>query len=344
MKIKSTLFVAILGLLCGYQLTLASSKDFRVEVQQNNLNKIPQASMLFFGDMMLDRSVKKHIDSKGFDYLLKELAGENKIFFKCADIIHANLEGSFANKRISTSKTIAFRFDPILIPKIKEYGFNLFNLANNHTLDMGKQGFIDSKNNLKKNGVEFYGQQLKIDEDNLLIKKAGNFNFAFIGLDDTINKVGTDELKKLFDKAKENTVDFVIINIHWGDEYKENSNDRQKTLARTMIDMGADAIIGHHPHVVEEMEVYKGKPIFFSLGNFIFDQYFSTSTQQGLALGIIFSKNEDGKHVSVFPLPIESKQSQVVEMTGEKREKFLKNWIKKSRLEEHNFNNENIKL
>jgi len=344
MKIKSTLFVAILGLLWGYQFTLASSKDFRVEVQQNNLNKVPQASMLFFGDMMLDRSVKKHIDSKGFDYLLKELAGENKIFFKCADIIHANLEGSFANKRISTSKTIAFRFDPILIPKIKEYGFNLFNLANNHTLDMGKQGFIDSKNNLKKNGVEFYGQQLKIDEDNLLIKKAGNFNFAFIGVDDTINKVRTDELKKLFDKAKENAVDFVIINIHWGDEYKENSNDRQKTLARTMIDMGADAIIGHHPHVVEEMEVYKGKPIFFSLGNFIFDQYFSTSTQQGLALGIIFSKNEGGKHVSVFPLPIESKQSQVVEMTGEKREKFLKNWIKKSRLEERSFNNENIKL
>jgi poly-gamma-glutamate synthesis protein (capsule biosynthesis protein) len=86
--------------------------------------------------------------------------------------------------------------------------------------------------------------------------------------------------------------DILVVNIHWGEEYKADPNNRQKEMAHLLIDAGVDVIIGHHPHVVQTVETYKNKPIFYSLGNFIFDQYFSPETQKGLAVEIIFTSKD----------------------------------------------------
>ncbi|MEK7679302.1 MAG: AmmeMemoRadiSam system protein B, partial [Deltaproteobacteria bacterium] len=237
-------------------------------------------SLLHFGDMMLDRNVKKKIDENGFDYLLKNLAGEENRFFSGTNIFMANLEGPFANFRRQTSKSIAFRFEPKLIPELKKYHLTLFSLANNHTLDMGLSGFAEAKDNLTKEGIEFFGRQVYTGTDSLLLKDLGKAKVGFIGLDDTIKPVDAAKAEELIAEAKGKKADFVLVSIHWGEEYQLlKSNKRQQALAHLLIEAGADAVIGHHPHVVQEMEIYKNKPIFYSLGNFIFDQYFSLPTQ-----------------------------------------------------------------
>ena len=299
------------------------------------------ASILFFGDMMLDRNVAVRIKEHGADWLFSALAGEENRFFYGMDDIHVNLEGPFANFRRQTSKSIAFRFDPALIPTLKKYNFSIFDLANNHTLDMGKTGFQESKDNLTKANLTFYGDGYGISDDALTIKQIGDFKIAFIGLNDTFYPLPTDKIINLIKQAKK-TSEFAIVSIHWGEEYKFlKSNKRQQKLARDMVDAGADIIIGHHPHVVQEMEIYHNKPIFYSLGNFIFDQYFSTETQQGLAVGLVM--HESGEQ-SVYVFPLQSVQSQVKLMSGEPLNSFFAQFIDRSRFNNHNFENFNLLL
>lgn len=295
------------------------------------------ASLLMFGDIMLDRNVKKQMDNNGADYILKELAGEGNRFFMGMDAVHANLEGPFADRRRSTEKSIAFRFDPALLPMLKRYNFSIFDNANNHSLDMGAVGFKESQLNLAQAGLDFYGSQYNINSSSLLIKPIGDFSFAFVGINDANGPIDEDKAAALI-KEGENRADYVIVNMHWGEEYKEISNGRQRDLARKFIDAGADAIIGHHPHVVEEMEVYKNRPIFYSLGNFIFDQYFSVPTQQGLAAGLVFYADK----ISVYAFPFQGENSQVKLMDYNSATAFFDGWITKSRLSNYAFNSFNL--
>ncbi|MCB9798096.1 CapA family protein [Candidatus Nomurabacteria bacterium] len=285
-------------------------------------------SSLNFGDMMLDRSVAKVIEAKGEDALFAPLMEASLL--EGVNEIAANLEGPFADQRRPTSKSIAFRFDPVLIPMLARHHFSLFTLANNHTTDMGAAGDSESRVNLGKYGIAYYGHQLKDSiEDSLIIREYGNTKVAYIGFDDTIIKTDTDIAAGIIEEAKKRA-DYVIISIHWGEEYKLISNLRQRNLAHAFVDAGADVVIGHHPHVVEEVEVYNGKPIFYSLGNFVFDQYFSTDTQQGLAVGLIASG--DGLLVHLFPL--QGKESVVSLMDDPARELFLQALNERSRLPE----------
>lgn len=298
-------------------------------------------SILHFGDMMLDRNVKKVLDNASTtDYLFEKLAGEENRFFLGMDEVGANLEGPFANTRRTTTKEIAFRFDPIFLPMLKKYNFSIFSCANNHTYDMSAAGFEESKNNLRAAGFDFYGVQYKINDNSLLIKQVGDYKIGFIGVNDTNSPVDEDKIKELIQKAKIGGSKYIILNIHWGEEYKEISNVRQKKLAHEMIDAGVDVVIGHHPHVVQEMEIYNNHPIFYSLGNFVFDQYFSVPTQQGLAIGLVFKD----KQISVYVFPLEGKKSQVSQMPYAKRIEYFNDWLEKSRLGDINFDNFNLKI
>ena len=127
------------------------------------------------------------------------------------------------------------------------------------------------------------------------------------------------------------------MSVHWGQEYQIKSSVFQQKLARKIIDSGADLIIGHHPHVVQEIEIYNNKLIFYSLGNFVFDQYFSEQTQQGLAvaLEIYPVRNNDSNRVNpnknIYKLfPIQSKLSQPFLMEQNQAEKFLEKLSKRS--------------
>jgi len=297
-------------------------------------------SILQFGDLMLDRDVQKQITAHGEEYLLEKLAGQENRFFSGTDIIAANLEGPFADSRRNTSKSIAFRFDPTLIPMLQTYKFNLFNTANNHSIDMSRKGLEESNNNVDKAGIAYYGGDgYTVTPSSSLTKTIGNKTITFIGVNDTFHTMDEDEVEKLIKKGKEIS-DYVIVNIHWGTEYKPTSNARQQYLAHLFIDNGADIIIGHHPHVIQEMEIYNNKPIFYSLGNFIFDQYWSTPTQVGLGVGLVLYKDQ----ISTYLFPLQGTQSQLIQIIGTEKDQFFANFIDKSNLNNHTITNNNINI
>ncbi|MCD4761464.1 CapA family protein [bacterium] len=206
----------------------------------------------------------------------------------------ANLEGAVTNsgEHYAPDKLYDFAFHPDLISGLKKYNFNFFNLANNHFDDQGKAGMEETRENLDRLGFNYSGDRNGIVSDHskkiveLKNKKIGLIGFSALG-----NALDLEKAVRIVSELA-STTDLVIVNIHWGEEYQLRSNKKQQELAHRLINADADVIIGHHPHVVQEIEVYKNKLIFYSLGNFIFDQYFSKETQEGLAIEIIFNKGE----------------------------------------------------
>ncbi|PIR75965.1 MAG: AmmeMemoRadiSam system protein B [Candidatus Magasanikbacteria bacterium CG10_big_fil_rev_8_21_14_0_10_42_10] len=293
-------------------------------------------SMLSVGDIMLDRSVALKMGENGLSVILDTLAGNEGRFFRGIDIVSGNLEGPFALQRIETSKEIAFRFDPVLAPQLAAYGFNLVNLANNHMLDMGRSGVPETVEVLKQADIDFYGDAYVVSTSSLIYKEIHGMHIAFLGFNDTFNSLNEANAVALIEEAKKNS-DVVVLNIHWGVEYEESSHPRQRYLAHLFIDHGVDLIIGHHPHVVEEMEIYSNRPIFYSLGNFIFDQYFSVPTQQELAVGTVF--HDDG--ISVYLFPLVSQHSVNRQMNSEEEGAFLAKFIDRSRLESYTLDKKN---
>ena len=282
-------------------------------------------SILHFGDIMLNRGVSAQIKKHGQEYIFEKLAGTEERFFSGVDIVTGNLEGPFVASRIPTTKSIAFRFDPALIPMLKQYNFSLFSLANNHSLDMGSAGFAESKEHLDAAGIAYYGRQFGVDNTSYTVQDVGNTRIGFVGFNDTNTQINEQKAQDIITQAGEES-DHVVVNIHWGVEYNTVSHPRQRHLAHMFIDAGADAVIGHHPHVVQEMEIYKKRPIFYSLGNTVFDQYFSVETQTGLAVGIVFEE-----HAMCFTLiPLQSELSQVYQMPPKKAEVWVESFVDKS--------------
>jgi len=129
-------------------------------------------------------------------------------------------------------------------------------------------------------------------------------------------------LKNVKRIKRENPNIYIIVTPHWGTEYTPLPNKFQRNTAHAFIDAGVDAIIGHHPHVVQAVEEYKGKPIFYSLGNFVFDMYFSKEVQQELAVGVEYHPDK----VIFYLIPIQSQKSQLSFMKNRENNDFL-NWL-----------------
>lgn len=274
---------------------------------------IEPIKLLFFGDLMLDRHVGEKINKYGLDYLLEKLNQEN--WTSSYDVVLANLEGAVANNgaHYPPHNLYDFSFSPQLIEGLKKYNFNFFNLANNHLSDQGQEGIEETYQNLSDLGFYYFGcrdaflspseelseiemgeSQPVLSEENCsdIIVNVKNKKIAFLGFSMVYKNIEENEIIERIKILKEKS-DFVIVNAHFGLEYQTTANSNQENLARKMIDNGADIIIGHHPHVVQNYEIYQQKPIFYSLGNFIFDQYFSPETQEGLAVSITLEEGQD---------------------------------------------------
>jgi poly-gamma-glutamate synthesis protein (capsule biosynthesis protein) len=289
---------------------------------------------LFFGDLMLDRNVGDRLVNKNISYLLSNLAGAEKQFFSGYDIISANLEGAVTDNgnHYAPINSYDFAFSPSRINELKDYGFNYFSSANNHFSDQGQKGVDETRKNLSALNFNFSGStDSKIDAYSRKDIVVSNKKIAMISLSMVYHDFDLEAAKKIVKEAKE-TSDLVIVNIHWGNEYQHQFNKHQQTIGHALIDSGADLIIGHHPHVTQGMEIYKDKIIFYSLGNFIFDQYFSTDTQEELAVGI--SIEETKTSISLFPLKSEKSAPRL--MNEVEKEKFLKNFISWSEVNKDN--------
>jgi poly-gamma-glutamate synthesis protein (capsule biosynthesis protein) len=261
-------------------------------------SKPEEVSLIAVGDVMLSRGVAKKIkqyNNSNYPFL------ETKDYLQSGDLVLGNLETPITAGREIQSGEMVFRSEPGIEVALKNAGFNILSLANNHTLNFGEKGLQDTFSYLNQAGIKYVGageNQQAANESVYLEIKGIKFAFLAYNYADVGPKLASEPTLAFMDPARmaetvknaKQNADFVIVSMHAGTEYAALPNSFQKNFARAAIDAGAEIVIGHHPHVVETMEKYKGKYIFYSLGNFIFDQMWSRETRQGLILKAFFTK------------------------------------------------------
>ena len=240
--------------------------------------------ILFVGDLLLDRGVRERINHVGIDNLFQpaidSIFGEN-------DIVVANLECPVTKIKEPINKRFIFRAEPEWLAALKKHGITHLNMANNHSMDQGRDGLIDTEVNIKQSGLTplGFGDNLKQACKAQLIATSPREVYVLSSLqvpsenwtylenkpcvcEESFNAIALriQSLKKKKPKC------VVIIQLHWGAEHTVVPLTSQKQQAHQLIDAGADCIIGHHTHTVQTIEIYKDKPIYYSIGNFIFDQ------------------------------------------------------------------------
>ena len=284
-------------------------------ILKSSLAKNPPkpTTILAVGDIMLSRDVDTQMDKFGRLYPFQNTLD----LTKNADFTLANLESPFREGN-SVPEAMVFGAEKASVEGLVAGGFDAVNLANNHFGNQGQKGMITTFNTLKDNGIDYFGAGLNnVEAAKPLIKEINGQKIAFLGYTDIdvipnsyianqnssgVNIMNIDNLKTDLKNARKKA-DFVIVSMHAGYEYTNSPSQRQRDFAHAAIDSGADLVIGHHPHVVQGVEFYKGKFIDYSLGNFIFDQPWSTETQQGLVAKFSLTFNHITK-IELTPIHI----------------------------------------
>jgi D-alanyl-D-alanine carboxypeptidase len=268
-------------------------------------------TLAFGGDIMLDRGVRTSV-VKNFNNDYSAIFA-NVDIFKKSDIAFANLEGTASDQGVDQKNLYSFRMDPGVVPALKGAGISILSVANNHIGDWGRPAYIDTLARLKENEILYTGggNDKTEAETPAIIEKYG-MKIGFLAFSDKgpdymaadadkpglllANDPDFDQI--IQDASKQ--VDYLVVSFHFGEEYQTKHNSRQEFLAHKAVDDGAKLVIGSHPHVVEDTEVYSPKNctqsscasyIAYSLGNFVFDQKFSAATMQGMLLEVKLNRN-----------------------------------------------------
>lgn len=243
-------------------------------------------TLLVFGDVMLDRYVRKYINTSGTDALFEHIQDD----IDTANATMFNLEGPITKFASVVSKeNLQFTFATHTAFDLSEIGIDIVSLANNHTHNFGREGLQQTRRYLSDVNLTYFGDPYNDTEHTVTRYSLGATTISLVGY----HQFENPDLTKILEIIKtEKTIgNFVIFFPHWGNEYEKNASTNQKIKAKDVIDAGVDIVIGAHPHIIQNAEVYKGKPVFYSLGNFIFDQWFSEDVKYGLGLLLTFSEN-----------------------------------------------------
>lgn len=250
------------------------------------------------GDIIPARSVNyKTATTKNFNWPFEKTAET----IKNADITFINLETPLIEKCPPTQEGMVFCGDERNIEGLLLAGIDVASLANNHAGNHGEEAVGQTVKLLSDNNILATG----IDEP--AFKNIRGVKFAFLGYNDItkpqlgVSNATPEKIKKEILEAKKKA-DIVVITFHWGVEYRNQPDDRQKYLGHFAIDSGADLVIGNHPHWIQPVEFYKGKLITYAHGNFVFDQMWSQKTREGVVGRYIFY---DKRLVDVEYLPVQ---------------------------------------
>lgn len=289
---------------------------------EDNINEI---KISLVGDILLDGHIRNYIHKDGYSYPWHYV----REYFENDDITIGNLETSITNGgNVWPDKQFNFRSDPKNVPAMKEAGIEVVSLANNHTLDYGYQGLKDTLKYLKEGDISVVGAGLnKSDAMKPVIIEKEDIKIGILGFSRVVPDVGwwaTDNRPGLIGaydvqlpnalKAIEELkgeVDILIVSVHWGKELQEKPRSEEIVAAKKMIDAGADVISGHHPHVLQGIEIYKDSPIFYSLGNFVFGSK-SKLTANTMIVQLVFN-GKDLENINLLPFEIVNSRPQTVD-------------------------------
>jgi poly-gamma-glutamate synthesis protein (capsule biosynthesis protein) len=286
-------------------------------VDEFNNNTERSSSILFLGDVMLGRNVEYLSDLHGVEYSTARIVDD----LPPADAVVANFESAMAIPHVRTrSYTTQFSTTETMLPVLTALGVTHVSLANNHTMDFGKQGYENAVSKLSDISIATFGHSTLVSSSSITIID-GMRRVGIIGLNTVFVNPNMEQVREQIEYLNEVT-DVQVAYVHWGDEYVEVHNNAQANFARTLVEMGIDVVVGHHPHVVQDIEEIDGGLVFYSLGNFIFDQYFSTEVQEGYML-LMTVRQDDELTFSIIPVTSIDARSQPRLMTASETAIFL---------------------
>ncbi|MFZ4631928.1 MAG: CapA family protein, partial [Patescibacteria group bacterium] len=289
--------------------------------------------LIFGGDVMLSRQVNtKIVKNNNYSWPFLKIAD----FLKSADYTVVNLESPFSISEDYTVLTGSFLFkaNPKAIEGLIHSGVDLVSLANNHTLNQGGKGLASTFKVLSDQGIKYIGagnNKEEAHQGEIVIMNNQKFGFlAYAYPDDGtvagenspgIANMNLEEMRSDIKRLKEQSA-VVIVMMHAGTEYTRKPNQQQIVFARGAIDAGAEAVIGHHPHWAQTFELYKDKPIIYSLGNLIFDQMWSQETRLGSLVKMTW---QDGwEKIELSPIKIYDYGQAEIIPDGVERKEILK--------------------
>lgn len=290
-------------------------KDDIVVEEKDEYSKL---SLYATGDIMFHGSqLKSAYNNSTGEYDFKEVFEPVKRHLENADIAIGNFETTTAGDSLPISSYPSFNSPDSTVSALKYAGFDILSTANNHSLDTGKIGVVNTINNIEKNDMDYIGTSKEdykpfiLKEENEIVLSFLSYTYGLNGNDSRLSKEELEYMINLIDEEKieedikraKNVSDKVVVFIHWGDEYSRSPSEFQMTLADKMFSFGADVILGSHPHVIQRSEMIKkdgeDKFIIYSMGNFISNQRRETLpnvrnniyTEDGIMININFKKN-----------------------------------------------------
>ncbi len=296
---------------CFFFLILLNFPQFLFSQTRDSILSISIA-----GDLMIDRGVRKYVEKKGN---ASSLFTNVDSLFKSTHFSVVNLETAVTDSGKKVPKYFNFKMNPVWLKDLKSAGITHVDVANNHSFDYGLKGFEQTIDHLKESNLILFGTRndyrkpINIEYIDTLNQKIAIISASTFGLGIKVQKKDTlipavssiyalnKEIRTFKKEFPEITL---IVMLHWGIEYEKIPSEKQQNLAKSIIDSGADMIIGHHPHILQMIDYYKGKPIFYSIGNFIFDQREAT-TKESMLVQLLFKKGKLNQF-RLFPLRIKN--------------------------------------
>lgn len=241
-------------------------------------------NVVFTGDILLDRGVRRVIDKHGVDHLFTE--GVDSVF-RSAQVVVGNLECPATKIQSPVQKLYIFRGEPEWLEALKRHGITHLNLANNHSIDQGREGLIDTRQNIINTGITAIGagaNMTEAAEPVLLSRTPRNVwlvpslrlaleNYAYLPDKPCVSQEPMNSLlNRVHRLRKADSTAVIIVSLHWGGEHTIHPVNSQRWDARQIIRAGADVLVCHHTHTLQDVEDINGHSVFYSIGNFIFDQ------------------------------------------------------------------------
>lgn len=279
-----------------------------------NIEPKENVSVAVTGDVMFARKMPNvlSMDSSPFSGVSNTTSN--------VDLLLVNFENAATTSGDALKGDVPLKCDPSYVPLLKANNLTVAALANNHAFDYGETGMKDTLQNLKDNDITPMGAGNNADEAHAAVVKEVNGrkitilnymdseNFAEYSQEVMPYATASGAGYSAYDSAdaqkqiaENNDSDLIIAYMHFGNEYSNSPNDNQVKISHELIDYGADVVIGAHPHVPEGIDMYNGKPIFYSLGNFIFDQ---SNTATHVAYFVKMDLVDDKCECTVYPIYI----------------------------------------
>ena len=272
-------------------------------------------SIVMTGDILLDRGVRRVIEKRGVDHLFST---EVDAVFRSAQVVVGNLECPATKINAPVQKFYIFRAEPEWLQALKRHGITHLNLANNHSIDQGRKGLLDTKQNIVKAGMVPIGagRNMKEAAEPVLLAKHPRKvwllaslrlaleNYAYLPDKPCVSQEPMDSLLRRVQRLrKADPTAVIIVSLHWGGEHTLKPVPSQRHEAHMLIRAGADVLVCHHTHTLQTVEEFMGHSIYYSIGNFIFDPK-KPINSEACIVRLKIAKGEDGLKVETIPIEI----------------------------------------